>query len=134
MLTYWRYIFILHSTAEYLTVCAEICAPFGKVCSIVQSSTLNFYGTKFLSKSLTFAWCWLGSRGYHGYDMMKQHQMQEECSRYIDEGKIVSHVTKRLPLTRDGLVQAHEAIESNKTIGKITLGVDEVPAGVEAFQ
>lgn len=65
---------------------------------------------------------------------MKRHSMMEECSKLVDEGKIISHVTKRLPLTRNGLVQAHQAIESNKTIGKVTLGIDEVPEGMDAFQ
>lgn len=55
--------------------------------------------------------------------------MLEECSRFIDEGKIISHLTTRLPLTRRGLIKAHEAIESNATIGKIALTIDEAGEG-----
>lgn len=90
-----------------------------------MQSSVNFYGTQFLSKSLTFAWCWLGSRGYHDYDRDTQHVMMENLSKYIDKGKIHSTLTKRMKLTADGLRTAHELIESKKTIGKIGLGVDE---------
>ncbi len=107
---------------------SDICMPLGKICSVVQSS-VNFYGTQFLSKSLTFAWCWLGTRGYHKSDQEAQHFMMEGLTRYIDEGKIHCHLSKRLKLTRDGLQTAHELIESKTTIGKIGLGVDEEGEG-----
>ncbi|KUJ10526.1 zinc-binding alcohol dehydrogenase [Mollisia scopiformis] len=126
-----KYIFILASTEQYLSVASDICAPLGKICSIVQSS-VNFYGTQFLSKSLTFAWCWLGTRGYHDYDREAQHVMMENLAKYIDEGKIHSTLTKKMRLTAEGLKTAHELIESKRTIGKIALGVDEEGEG-EAF-
>ncbi|RDW65141.1 hypothetical protein BP5796_09833 [Coleophoma crateriformis] len=123
-----KYIFILSSTEQYLSVASDICEPLGKICSIVQSS-VNFYGTQFLSKSLTFAWCWLGTRQYHHHNREEQHAMMEELSKYIDEGKIHCTLTKRLRLTAEGLRTAHEQIESKKTIGKISLGVDEEGEG-----
>jgi len=123
-----RYIFILASTEQYLSVASDICAPLGKICSIVQSS-VNFYGTQFLSKSLTFAWCWLGSRGYHHHDQEAQHVMLEKLAKDIDEGKIHTTLTKRMKLTAKGLITAHELIESKKTVGKIGLGVDEEGEG-----
>lgn len=123
-----KYILINASTEQYLSIASDICAPLGKICSIVQSN-VNFYGTQFLSKSLTFAWVWLGSRGYHSYDVESQHWVMGKLSKFIDEGKIHCHLTKRLRLTRDGLVEAHELIESKKTIGKIALGVDEEGEG-----
>jgi len=119
-----KYIFILASTEQYLSVAADICQPLGKICSIVQSP-VNFYGTQFLSKSLTFAWCWLGTRGYHHFDREVQHVMMENLAKYIDEGKIHCTLTRRMKLTREGLEKAHELIESKSTIGKIGLGVDE---------
>jgi len=90
---------------------------------------MNFYETQFLSKSLTFAWCWVGSRSYHDYDRDTQHVMMENLAKYIDEGKIHCTLTKRLKLTVEGLRTAHELIESKKTIGKIGLGVDEEGEG-----
>jgi NADPH:quinone reductase-like Zn-dependent oxidoreductase len=90
------------------------------------------YGTKFLSKSLTFAWAWLGTRTFHNVDRAAHHIMLEELSEYIDSGKIKCHLTQRLKLNVDGLRKAHGMIESGKTIGKIALGVDEEGTG-EAF-
>jgi len=81
---------------------------------------------------LTFAWCWVGSRPYHNYDREAQHVMMEKLSKYIDEGKIHCHLTKRLKLTANGLRAAHEMIEAKTTIGKIGLGVDEEGEG-QAF-
>lgn len=90
---------------------------------------MNFYGTQFLSKSLTFTWCWLGSRGYHDYDRESQHAMMENLSGYVDNGQIRTTLTKRMKLTANGLRTAHELIESKRTIGKIGLGVDEIGEG-----
>jgi len=51
--------------------------------------------------------------------------MMENLAKYIDEGKIHCHLTKRLKLTLNGLKTAHELIESKTVIGKVGLGVDE---------
>ncbi len=126
-----RYIFITHSTSTYLSVCADVCAPLGKICSIVQSP-VSFYGTQFLSKSLTFAWCWLGTRPYHQYDREVHHFMLDELAAFCDAGSIRCHLTVCMKLTAAGLRRAHELIESKSTIGKIGLGVDEEGEG-EAF-
>ena len=126
-----RYIFITHSTDQYLAPSADIAAPCGKICSIVHSP-VSFYGTQFLSKSLTFAWCWLGSKPYHHISRDDHYNMLEELSQYCDEGKIVCYLTRRLKLNVAGLRQAHELIESTKTIGKIVLGVAEEGDG-ESF-
>jgi len=126
-----RYIFITYSTEQYLSVSADIVAPLGKICSIVQSP-VNFYGTQFLSKSLTFAWCWLGSKPYHNVRRDDHYRMLQELSGYCDEGKIKSHVTQRLKLTLDGLRKGHELIESKKMIGKVAFGIAEEGVG-ESF-
>ena len=50
-----KYIFITHSTDMYMETCGSICAPFGKVCSIVQCQA-KMYGTEFMAKSLSYIW------------------------------------------------------------------------------
>ncbi|KAB8252809.1 hypothetical protein BDV35DRAFT_375680 [Aspergillus flavus] len=119
-----KYVYITHSTAQYLGVCSDIIAPLGKVCSIVQSADMNMYGTQFMSKSLTFVWCWLGSRLYHGVET-NQGEMLEELSALIDEGKIKCHLTRRLQLNLEGIKEAHRILESGKAIGKVGLGLSE---------
>jgi NADPH:quinone reductase-like Zn-dependent oxidoreductase len=103
-------------------------APLGKVCSIVQAD-VRFYGTHFLSKSLTFAWCWLGTKPYHGDQSEAHHDMLEELAECIDAGKIKCHLTRRLKLTAEGIKEAHRLIESGKMIGKVALGVSENGVG-----
>jgi NADPH:quinone reductase-like Zn-dependent oxidoreductase len=124
LITLNRYVYITHSTAQYLDVCADIAAPLGKVCSIVQAN-VNFYGTQFLSKSLTFVWCWLGTKRYHGDFSEAHHDMFEELAEYIDAGKIKCHLTQRLRLTAGGIKEAHRLIQSGKMIGKVALGISE---------
>ncbi|CAJ2511782.1 Uu.00g074070.m01.CDS01 [Anthostomella pinea] len=130
-----KYAFITSRTEQYLAPIADILAPFGKVCSIVQAK-FDMYGTQFMSKSLTFAWCWLGSGAYHGYEndrQEKHHEWYEELGRLVDEGVVKCHLTQRLRLTAEGIREAHRRVESGTTVGKIALGVDE-PGDGEAFR
>ena len=87
------------------------------------------YGTHFMSKSLAFCWCWLGTKGYWGVAHDDHHWMLEELSRYIDEGKIKSHLTKRMKLTVENLRAGHKAIEGKRVIGKIGFGDGEEGKG-----
>ncbi|GAB1210693.1 hypothetical protein APSETT445_009489 [Aspergillus pseudonomiae] len=119
-----KYVYITYSTSQYLGVCSEIIAPLGKVCSIVQSADMNMYGTQFMSKSLAFVWCWLGSRMYHGLDT-NQWKILEELSALIDAGKIKCHLTRRLQLDLEGIKEAHRILEAGKAIGKVGLGLSE---------
>ncbi|PYH75425.1 quinone oxidoreductase [Aspergillus uvarum CBS 121591] len=123
-----KYIFITHSTDQYMDTCAKICAPFGKVCSIVQGQA-KMYGTEFMSKSLTFVWCLLGTKPYHKVDVDSHHRILEELSELIDSGKIRCHLTKRLKLTLEGVRKGHELLESGGSIGKVGLGLDEAGPG-----
>ncbi|KAL9057718.1 MAG: hypothetical protein Q9162_002192 [Coniocarpon cinnabarinum] len=68
-----KYVFITHSTTPYLHPAAALCAPFGKVCSIVQTKEMSaMYGTK----------------PWYGVDMESHGRMLEELARMIDEGRI----------------------------------------------
>ena len=124
-----KYILINSTTSMYLDAAADICAPLGKISTIVQDRNVNFYGTQFLSKSLTFNWCWLGTRLYHDYDRDAQTKWMADLSRQVDEGKIKCTLTKRLRLTADNLKEAHTLLEDKGMIGKLGLGVDEKGEG-----
>ncbi|TFK54515.1 quinone oxidoreductase [Heliocybe sulcata] len=119
-----KYIFISHSTDQYMKVCADICAPFGKVCSIVQGQA-RMYGTQFMAKSLAFIWEVLGTKPYYGVDLESQHHILEELAAFIEAGRIQCHLKQTLRLTVEGLREAHGMIEKGGSIGKIGLGVDE---------
>jgi NADPH:quinone reductase-like Zn-dependent oxidoreductase len=124
-----RYIYILGPTEQYLSPAGTICAPFGRVCSIVQAD-VRFYGTEFMSKSLAFSWDWVGSAGYHHTNLESYRTMMTALASLFEEGKLKLTLGKRLKLTLDGLKEAHRQIESKTTVGKIALGVDEEGEGV----
>lgn len=93
------------------------------------------YGSLFMSKSLTFSWCWLCSGAYHGYvndDEEKHHRWFEELARMLDDGTVKCHLTRRLKLSLAGLKDAHRENEAGSGIGKTAFGVDEYGPG-EAF-
>lgn len=130
-----KYALVTSRTEQYIAPIAEVLVTFGKVCSIVQAQ-FDMYGSQFMSKSLTFSWCWLCSGAYHGYvndRQEKHHEWFEELARLLDEGELECHLTRRLRLTVAGIREAHEVIENGTTVGKIALGVDEHGEG-EAFE
>jgi NADPH:quinone reductase-like Zn-dependent oxidoreductase len=101
---------------------------YGKVCSIVQAR-FDFYGTQFMSKSLSFSWCWLGSAAYHGQNLKEYGRLFGVLTDLIEEGRIRPHLTKRLRLTAGGLKEAHRILESGNAVGKIAQGPDVAGEG-----
>ncbi|KUI53995.1 hypothetical protein VP1G_01442 [Cytospora mali] len=129
-----KYAFITSRTEQYVQQIGEVLDTFGKVCSIVQAR-FDMYGSQFMSKSLTFSWCWVASGPYHGYvndEEEKHHKWYEELAHMLDGGTVKCHLTKRIKLTVEGLKEAHRDIEGGRGVGKIALGVDEKGPG-EAF-
>ncbi|KAK8061160.1 quinone oxidoreductase [Apiospora hydei] len=122
-----KYAYITSRTEQYVAPIAEVLAPFGRVCSIVQAR-FGMYGTQFMSKSLSFAWCWIATGPYHGYDNdreEKHHEWYEELAKLLDDGTIKCHLTQRRKLTLENIREAHKATEAGKGVGKTALGVDE---------
>ncbi|KAI2997880.1 hypothetical protein CBS147346_8502 [Aspergillus niger] len=119
-----KYVYVVARTEQYIHVLGKICAPFAKVCSIVQAK-FDLYGTEFMSKSMTFSWNWLGTAAYHRTKLENYQRAFEALAHYVDEGKLVPNLNKRLKLNVAGLKEAHRLIESATTVGKIALGVDE---------
>ncbi|EON62183.1 hypothetical protein W97_01403 [Coniosporium apollinis CBS 100218] len=119
-----KYVFITHSTSQYLEPAAAVCAPLGKVCSIVQTKEFPMYGTEFMAKSLTFVWELLGSEAWYGIETDSYGKMLSRLAELIDSGTIKCHLKQRLRLDLGGLRKAHEMIESGSVIGKVGLGID----------
>jgi hypothetical protein len=123
-----RYAYVVARTEQYIHPLGKICAPFSKVCSIVQAK-FDFYGSDFMSKSMTFSWDWLGSSGYHHTNLENYRRIFGTVAHHVDEGKLVLNLHKRLKLNLAGLKEAHQLIESGTTVGKLALGVDEPGEG-----
>ncbi|KAF2104042.1 NAD(P)-binding protein [Rhizodiscina lignyota] len=129
-----KYIFITHSTTPYLHPAAQLCVPFGKVCTIVQSKEMDkLYGTEFMAKSLTFVWALLGTKPYYGVDIESHGRILEELRDLVENGSIRSHLKMTLPLTLKGLKEGHEIVEGGGSIGKVVCDIDSVGEGEEAF-
>jgi NADPH:quinone reductase-like Zn-dependent oxidoreductase len=125
-----RYIFITSTMDQYMDTVARVASPFGRVCSIVQGQA-HMYGTEFMAKSLTFCWELLSTKARYG-GTPTHGQRLAELARWVDEGRIQCHMTKRMRLNLKGLQAAHDLVESGKSIGKVGLGVEDEGDG-EAF-
>ena len=131
-----KYIFITHRTEQYLAHCAELAAPFGKVCSIVQTPEMDrMYGTPCTGKSLTIVWALLGTKPYYGEDPDSHGKILDELRDSLEKREVKCHLTKTLPLTLEGVKQGHTILESEGSIGKIALGIDvDGLSDAEAFK
>jgi len=128
-----KYIFLTHSTANYLPVATKVCAPFGKICSIVQTKDFPQYGTEMMAKSITFVWELLGTKPWYKTDVESHGKMLEELRQLVEKGVVKCHHTQTFPLTAKGLRDAHEMVESGGSIGKNGLSVDDPAAHGQAF-
>ncbi|RMZ68459.1 quinone oxidoreductase [Pyrenophora seminiperda CCB06] len=98
-----KYIFITHTpTSAYLAPAAKICAPFGKVCSIVQDKEMPMYGTEFMAKSLTFVWALLGTKPYYGVDVESHGRILSDLAEMLDKGTVKCHCTQKLKVDEKG--------------------------------
>lgn len=119
-----KYVFITHTpTSAYLAPAAEILAPFGKVCSIVQDQEMPMYGTQFMAKSLTFVWALLGTKPYYGVQIESHGEILELLRDMLDKGEVRCHETQKLKLDQAGVTKAHDIVDSGKAIGKVSLEV-----------
>jgi len=99
----------------------------------VQTKDFPQYGTAMMAKSLTFAWALIGTKPWYGVGVESHGGILEELARMLDQGEVKCHHQTTLPLTVEGLKEAHETIESGGSIGKIGLGVDVEGANGKAF-
>jgi zinc-binding alcohol dehydrogenase family protein len=116
-----KYAFITHTpVGEYVKICADVLAPFGKMCSIVQGE-FDMYGTPSMAKCLTFVWELLSTKVRYGGNLEVLGEFLEKLAKLIDEGKIKSIVTKVFDFNCENLKKVHDMITKGQVIGKITL-------------
>lgn len=130
-----RYVFITHTpTSKYIVDSAKILAPFGKVCSIVQDQEIPMYGTEWMAKSLAYVWCLLGTKPYYGVEPESHGKILKQLAELLDAGTVKCHHTQTLPLTLEGLREAHRQVEESGVKGKIALSAWEKDLnGQQAF-
>lgn len=119
-----KYIFITHSTTPYIEPAAKICAPFGKVCTIVQSEKVPMYGTEFMAKSLSFIYCLLGTKPVYGVDVESHGMILRELAGLLETGEVQCHLQQKFRLNVEGMRKAHEKVEGGGSIGKNALSIN----------
>jgi NADPH:quinone reductase-like Zn-dependent oxidoreductase len=100
---------------------AEAIAPQGRMCSIVETSSVDLGLLK--SKSASFAWEFMFTRSmYQTSDMIEQQHLLNAIAKLVDEGELVTTVGELIqPINAENLRKVHGMIEQGNTIGKIVL-------------
>lgn len=115
-------IFSLYRTDAYWEQIADIIAPQGKVCAIMDHmSPVDLNQLK--SKSITFVWESMFTRPiFQTQDLAKQGEWLKQLAAWVDQGYIRTTMQEELhPINAKNLRKAHQQIESGKTVGKIVL-------------
>jgi NADPH2:quinone reductase len=116
------FIFNAVNTETYWEQMAELIRPFGKIVSIVESSQpLDL--TLLMRKSVSFSWELMFTRSmFETPDIQKQQKILSHVAALIDEGRLQSTLHTQLsPISAKTLREAHAALESGKTVGKMVL-------------
>ena len=117
------YIFCLNSTDRHLAAMADIIAPQGKICGIVEFLEKHTLFPELYLKSVTLVWELMFTRSmYQCDDMPAQHQILCQLADLVDSKTIRTTMTNNLgAMSVAGLKSAHKKLESGSTIGKIVL-------------
>ncbi len=116
------YIVCLNNTDQHWKAIAEIIAPQGGICSIVETtSPVDLNALK--SKAATFSWEFMFTRSmYQAPDMIAQQKLLNVIAKLIDNDQLVTTVNEVIrPINANNLRKAHALIEQGSAIGKIVL-------------
>ena len=116
------YILCLADTDQYFSAMAEIIAPEGMICSLVNSK--EKYDMNVLkNKSAGFVWEFIFTKPmFKTKNMVTHHNILTQIASMIDEGKIISTLQQTIgPITPGNIITAHQKLLTGKTIGKIAL-------------
>ncbi|OUS19989.1 NADPH:quinone reductase ['Osedax' symbiont bacterium Rs2_46_30_T18] len=116
------YIFNTADTIGHWDAMAELIAPQGMICSIVEfegSVDLN----KLQGKSAGFVWELMFTKSsFNTPDIKSQGEILKEIAGLMDSGHLTTTLTETLyGLSEDTLKSAHKKIESGATVGKIAI-------------
>ena len=116
------YVLCLNDTDGHWKTMAEVVAPQGHLCSIVETAAPVDLDLLKL-KSASFSWELMFTRSMFGTpDMIEQHHLLNEVSALVDAGKLRSTSAEVVgPITAANLRKAHAQIETGRTIGKVVL-------------
>ncbi|MCQ6558776.1 zinc-binding alcohol dehydrogenase family protein [Paenibacillus mendelii] len=117
-----NYILCLNDTDRYWAQMAEVIAPQGMICSIVETKEpVNISLLK--NKSAAFVWEFMFTRAmYETPDMVQQHHLLNRISELVDDGTLHTTLTERIsPIHAANLRLAHAKLEAGSMIGKLVV-------------
>lgn len=116
-----RYVASLTGTEGHFPGIVELIKPRGHIALIDDPQSLNINSIK--PKALSFSWEFMFSRSmFQTHDIEKQHELLNRVSSLIDDGTLISTVTKNMgPMSIETLTEAHKQQESGRAIGKNVL-------------
>jgi len=116
-----EFIIGLTHTDQHFDEIVELIAPQGAFALIDDPSLIDV--RKFKPKSASLHWESMFTRSsFQTADMIEQHRILEQISTLVDEGVIRTTLGATAgPINAANLRQAHAAIESHTSIGKIVL-------------
>ena len=117
-----NYIFCLNSTDHHWPAMAQIVAPQGHICSIVEPEKPVDLGL-LKSKSATFVWEFMFTRSmYQTADMIEQQRLLNVIADLVDKGQLVTTISEVIrPISAENLRKVHARIEQGSSIGKVVL-------------
>ncbi|WP_338884045.1 zinc-binding alcohol dehydrogenase family protein [Xenorhabdus sp. TH1] len=119
-----KYVFSTSNTDSYLDQIVNIIEPQGKIVLIDDPKSLDILKLK--GKSLTICWEFMFTRSlFETDDISNQGKILDEVAILLDKGKIKTTKNKEFyGINASNLKEAHQIIESNRTVGKIVLNKD----------
>ncbi|SQI42751.1 Zinc-type alcohol dehydrogenase-like protein SA1988 [Leminorella richardii] len=116
------YIFCLNDTDAYWDVISDVIAPFGHICSIVESHA-PLEQSLIRSKGVALHWELMFTRSmYQTPDMAEQGRILQRVAALIDEGKLKGSLSTTLHgLSVENVELAHQKQSEGKSIGKTVI-------------
>ena len=117
------FVLCLTDPAPLMPQLADILAPHGHVCSLVEASA-DLPMNLLRAKSISFSWEGMFTRSmFRMSDMARQGEILNEVSALVDAG--VLRTTLRVDIgiiNAENVLQAHQLIGSGRMIGKVAMG------------
>jgi zinc-binding alcohol dehydrogenase family protein len=115
------FVFSITHSDQHLAEVARLIAPQGRYGLIDDPASFDV--KLFKAKSVSLHWEAMFTRPvFATADMARQGEILDEVARLIDQGVLRTTASQRLaPIDAANLAQAHAAVESHRTRGKIVL-------------
>lgn len=119
---YVDHIAFFNDTDGHWDAATDLIRPQGNIVSIVENNE-PLKQTEMKLKAATFSWEFMFTRSmYQTTDMIEQHNLLNQISKWIDEGRIQGTANNVLsPINAANLRAVHAQLEAGKAIGKIVL-------------